>query len=122
MSGHQNQDVSYQVLCHQHYCRDIFMCILEIRVHNKHLPILTIYLVRIQVRSTIFRNCQRQIALTLCNWKSGCNKKKKNTQFGHKSTTIQTGNYFTFKLLIIIFMFKISILFYKNKTFGENNL
>ena len=38
--------------------------------------------------------------------------KKIHTEFGRKLTTIQTGNYFIFKLLIIIFTFKISILLY----------
>ena len=38
------------------------------------------------------------------NWKSECNKKT-HRQFGHKLTTIQTGNYFIFKFFIVIFTF-----------------
>ena len=37
---------------------------------------------------------------------------------GSKILTTQIGNYFTFKLLVVIFTFTISILFYYNKTFG----
>ena len=36
--------------------------------------------------------------------------------------TTQTGHYFIFKLLAVIFTFKILIMFFLNKTFGENNL
>ena len=86
--------------------------LLEICARNKPLPTLPLYLTRIQVRLIIFKNCQRQIILTVTRRVNAMKKKKIHTEFGRKLITIQIGSYFIFRLLIVIFTFQISILLY----------